>query len=86
MDRDDEQNRMQVKFLSWGQNSDLGVRSKGQISVISVTMSIFKDFDTKLLCVFTNKRYKTYQLEFSFCCGCHAAGVVGLGVLKGSKT
>ena len=29
---DDEQNRMQVKFLSEGQTGDLGVRSRGQIS------------------------------------------------------
>ena len=30
---DDEQNRMQVKFLSKGQTGDLGVRSRGQISL-----------------------------------------------------
>ena len=28
---DDEQNRMKVKFLPYGQTGDLGVRSKGQI-------------------------------------------------------
>ena len=28
IDGDDEQNRMQVKFLSKGQTGDLGVRSK----------------------------------------------------------
>ena len=28
---DDKQNRMQVKFLPYGQTGDLGVRSKGQI-------------------------------------------------------
>ena len=28
---DDEQNRMQVKFLPYGQTGDLGVRSKGKI-------------------------------------------------------
>ena len=28
INRDDEQNRMQVKFLSKGQTGDLGVRSK----------------------------------------------------------
>ena len=31
-DGDDEQNRMQVKFSSYGQTGDLGVRPKGQIS------------------------------------------------------
>ena len=29
-DGDDEQNKMQVKFSSYGQTSDLGMRSKGQ--------------------------------------------------------
>ena len=33
MDMDEEQNRMQVKFPSYGQTGDLGVRSKGQISL-----------------------------------------------------
>ena len=28
IDKDDEQNRMQVKFSSYGQTGDLGVRSK----------------------------------------------------------
>ena len=32
IDGDDAQNRMQVKFLSYGQTGDLEVRSKGQIS------------------------------------------------------
>ena len=32
IDGDDEQNRLQVKFSSYGQTGDLGVRSKGQIS------------------------------------------------------
>ena len=31
IDGDDEQNRMKVKFLPYGQTDDLGVRSKGQI-------------------------------------------------------
>ena len=34
IDGDDEQNRMQVTFSSYGQTGDLGVRSKGQISLI----------------------------------------------------
>ena len=33
-----------------------------------------------LVCVLTNKRYKTYRTQFSFCCLGHASGV-GLGVL-----
>ena len=33
IDGDDEQNRMQVKFSSEGGTGDLGVRSKGQISL-----------------------------------------------------
>ena len=33
IDGDDEQNRMQVKFSSNGQTVNLGVRSKGQISL-----------------------------------------------------
>ena len=31
IDGDDEQNRMKVKNLPYGQTGDLGVRSKGQI-------------------------------------------------------
>ena len=34
IDRDDEQNRMHVKFSSQGQNGGLGLGSKGQISLI----------------------------------------------------
>ena len=33
IDGDDEMNRMQVKFSPYGQTDDLGVRSKGQISL-----------------------------------------------------
>ena len=33
IDGDDEQNKMQVAFSSLGQTGDLGVRSKGQISL-----------------------------------------------------
>ena len=33
IDGDDEQNRTQVKFSYYGQTGDLGVRSKGQISL-----------------------------------------------------
>ena len=43
---DDEQNRMQVKFSSWGQTGDFGVRSKGQISLDFSYHVNFKDFYT----------------------------------------
>ena len=33
IDGDDEQSKMQEKFSSYGQTGDLGVRSKGQISL-----------------------------------------------------
>ena len=39
IDGDDQQNRMQVNFLSYGQTGDLGVRSKVKYHSISVTMS-----------------------------------------------
>ena len=41
---DDAQNRMQVKFSSYGQTGDLEVRSKGQISLIFCLHANFKDF------------------------------------------
>ena len=44
IDGDDEQNRMQVKFSSWGQTGDLGVRSKCQISLNFGYNVNFKDF------------------------------------------
>ena len=70
-----------------------GVLGRGQnvkSHLISITV-IFKDFYTKLVCVLTNERYKTYQTGFSFCLLGHALGV-GLwgawgaqGVIKNSK-
>ena len=48
IDGDDEQNRMRVKFSSQGQTGDLGVRSKGQISLNFGCHVNFKDFYTKL--------------------------------------
>ena len=50
IDGDDEQNKMQVTFLSQGQTGDLGARSKGQISLTCQ----FKDFYTKV-CVCSHK-------------------------------
>ena len=48
IDGDDEQNRMQVKFLSYGQTGGLGVRSKDQIALNFGYHVNFKDFCTKL--------------------------------------
>ena len=61
---EDEQNRMQVKFLSYGQTGDPRVRSKVKYLQISVTMSISKIFIPNCVCILTNERYKTYQKGF----------------------
>ena len=50
IDRDVEQNRMQVKFLSYGQTGDLGVRSKGQIS-LNFDYQVNSKFFCSKLCV-----------------------------------
>ena len=44
IDGDDEQNRRQVKFSSYGQTGDHGVRSKAQISLNFGYHDNFKDF------------------------------------------
>ena len=75
INKDDEQNRMQVKCSSYGQTGDLGVRSKVKYHSISVTMSISKIFTPNFVCVLTNERYKTYQTRFLFCRLGHAPGV-----------
>ena len=49
IDEDDEQNKMQVTFSSWGQTGDFGARSKGQISLICQ----FQRFLYQTLCVFS---------------------------------
>ena len=48
IDGNDEQNRMKVKFSSFGQTGDHGVRSKDQISLNFCYHVNFKDFYTKL--------------------------------------
>ena len=53
---DDEQNRMQVKFVSYYQTGDLGVRSKGQISLNFDYHFNSKIFIPILVCVLTDKR------------------------------
>ena len=55
IDGDDEQNRTQVKFLSYDQTGDLGLRSKGQIS-----FNFDYHFNSKIsvpifVCVLTDK-------------------------------
>ena len=56
IDRDDEQNRMQVKFSSYSQTGDLGVRSKGQISLNFDYHVNSKIFIPNFVCFLTNKR------------------------------
>ena len=51
INEDDKQNRMQVKFSSYGQTGDLGVRSKG---LISLTCQ-FQIFLYQTLCVCSQK-------------------------------
>ena len=48
---DEEQNKMQVKFSSYGQTGDLGVRSKGQIS-----LNFGYHVNFNFLCVLTKRR------------------------------
>ena len=54
IDVDDEQKRMQVKFISFGQTGDLGMRSKGQISLNFGFNVNLKDFYTEV-CVCSHK-------------------------------
>ena len=54
IDVDDEQNKMQVKFSSWDQTGDLGMRSKGQISLNFGYHVNFNFLYTKL-CVCSHK-------------------------------
>ena len=60
----------------------VGRDQKVKYQLISITKSISKIFMPNFVCVLTNERYKTYQMEFSFCGLGHALGV-GLGVLRG---
>ena len=56
VDEDDEHNRTQVKFSSYGQTGDLGARSKGQISSNFRYCVNFNDFIPNFVCVLANKR------------------------------
>ena len=55
INEDDEQNRMQVKFSSYCQTGDLGVRSKGLISLNFDYHVNSKIFIPYFVCVLTNK-------------------------------
>ena len=52
-----------------------GEGSKGQISLNFNHQATAKIFIPKLVCVLTNKRYKTYRTGFPFCCLVHPLGV-----------
>ena len=89
IDGDDEQNRMQVKFSSWGQTGDLGVRSKGQILLnfdYHVSSKVF--MPNLIVCVLTNlKERKHIEQNFHSVAGsCPRAQGWVLVVLGGSKT
>ena len=56
----------------------LGRGQKVKYHLISITKSISKIFIPNFVCVLTNERYKTYQMDFLICCLDHALGV-GLG-------
>ena len=53
----------------------LGRGKKVKYHLISITESISKIFIPNFVFVLTNERYKTYQMEFSFCPLGHAPGV-----------
>ena len=62
IDEDDEQNRMQVTFSSYGQTGDLGARSKGQVSL---TCQFQRFFIPTSLYVFSQiKDRKHIELNF----------------------
>ena len=56
IDGDVEQNRMQVKFSSYGQTGELGLRSKSKISLNFDYHVNFKIFIPNFVCVLTNNR------------------------------
>ena len=83
IDGDDEQNRMQVKFSSYGQTGDLGVRS----NIIKFRLSCqFHRFLYQTLCVFSQIKDRK-QIEQNF----HSVARImpqgwDLGGAGGSKT
>ena len=62
----------------------LGRSQNVKYHLISITKSISKIFIPNFMCVLTNKRYKTYQVGFSFCLLGHAPGV-GLWGARGAQ-
>ena len=56
IDGDEEQKRLQVNFSLYGQTSDLGVRSKGRVSLNFSYKVNSKIFIPNFECVLTNKR------------------------------
>ena len=63
IDGDDEQNKMQVTFSSYGQTGDFGARSKGQISLTCQ----FQRFLYQILCVFSQIKDRKH-IEQNFHC------------------
>ena len=85
IDRDDQQNKMQVKFSSYGQTGDLGVRSKGQIS-LNFCYHVNFNFLNQTLRVFSQIKDRKH-IEQNF----HSVARIipqgrDFGVLGGSKT
>ena len=81
--KDDEQNRMQVKILSYGQTGDLWMRSKGQIS-----LNFGYHVNFKILCVFSQmKDTKHIRQDFYSVNWGHGPGVglCGTGGAQGVK-
>ena len=76
---------MQVKSSPWGQTDDLGVRSKGQISINSITKSISKIFIQNFVCILTSKRYDTYRTEFLFY-QCWGVKNLSVGICDGTPS
>ena len=80
IDEDDEKNRMQVKYSSWGQTGDLGARSKGQISLTCQ----FQRFLSQTLCVFSQIKDRKH-IEQNFLLLPGSCPWWDLGVLGGAK-
>ena len=73
--------------IFWGAPGALGRGQKVKYHLISIIKSISKISIPNFVFVLTNKRYKTYQTGFKFCCLGHARGVGlwGAGGAEGVK-
>ena len=80
IDGDDEQNRMQVTFSSYGQTGDLGARSKGQKSL---TYQLQR-FLYQTVCLFSQIKYRKH-IEQNFILLPGSCPGWDLGVLEGVK-